>query len=182
MTEYHLQRMDREITDPAEILEVVRMQAFMTIAMARAGVPYLATVNYAFDADRRAFYFHCAPTGKKVDVIEANPTVWCQILEDRGYIDGKCDWAYRSVQFPGTARFTSDPDERRRALHVIIDKLERDPEAKRRLLAEANLDEVRVCRIDAGPFTGKKNLGPDAARRSARKPRARSTRLPRAQR
>lgn len=179
--EYHIQRTDREITDAAEIDEIVRTQGFLTIGMSRGDTPYLVSVNYAHDPDRRAFYFHCSPTGKKVDVLEANPKVWCQILEDNGYIEGKCDWAYRTVMFPGTVRFVSHAGEKRRALHLLIDRLERNPGAKKRLLADIDLDALRVGRIDAGPFTGKKNLGPGRRRRRAR-PRTRAGRRPRAQR
>lgn len=162
MPEYHVLRRDREIVDPDEIMDIVRRQAVLTIGMARDGVPYLVTVNYAYDASRKAFYFHSARAGKKVDYLEANPSVWCQILEDRGYLTGRCDWSYRSVHFPGTARFVRDADEARHALSLLLDKLEPDPGVRQRLLGEADLGEVAVCRIDPGPFTGKENPGPAA--------------------
>src|SRR3989304_3428576 len=111
MPEYHVLRKDREIVVPDEIMDIVRRQAILTIGMAWEGVPYLVTVNYAYDARRKAFYFHSARAGKKVDYLEANPSVWCQILEDRGYIAGTCDWSYRSVHFPGTAQFVRDAEE-----------------------------------------------------------------------
>ena len=60
MTEYHLRRSEKEITDPAEILDVIAAGKHMTLAMCRESEPYLATVNYGYDSDEEAFYFHCA--------------------------------------------------------------------------------------------------------------------------
>ncbi len=51
------------------------------------GDKYLASVSYGFDAAEDCFYFHCAPEGKKIDFLRANPLVWGQVLADDGRLD-----------------------------------------------------------------------------------------------
>lgn len=155
-TAYHLRRTERAITDPAELLEIIQGQKHMTLALCRDNEPYLATVNYGYDAEEGCFYFHCAAEGRKVDYLRANPTVWGQVLEDRGYLPGQCDYAYRTVQFRGHAEFVEDLDEKRRALALMIDQLEPDPEpVKARLLVEGRVRKVGIVRVRVLEMTGK---------------------------
>ena len=108
MTDYHFHHPEKMFTDRAELLEIIAGQRLMTLAMAEDGQPYLITVNYGFDAEANCFYFHCAPEGKKLDYLRANPNVWGQVIENRGYVTGKCDHAYRSVHFAGQVDFLED--------------------------------------------------------------------------
>ena len=108
MTDYHFHHPEKMFTDRAELLEIIAGQRLMTLAMVKDGQPYLITVNYGFDAEANCFYFHCAPEGKKLDYLRANPNVWGQVIENRGYVTGKCDHAYRSVHFAGQVDFLED--------------------------------------------------------------------------
>jgi hypothetical protein len=58
MTDYHFHHPEKMFTDRAELLEIIRGQRLMTLAMAKNGQPYLITVNYGFDAEQGCFYFH----------------------------------------------------------------------------------------------------------------------------
>ena len=49
-------------------------------------------------------------------MLRANPRVWGQVIEDRGYLPGQCAHAYRSVMFEARAEFVTDLQEKRRAL------------------------------------------------------------------
>ncbi|HOG47301.1 MAG TPA: pyridoxamine 5'-phosphate oxidase family protein [Anaerolineae bacterium] len=153
---YHLRRKEQAISDPGELLEIIQGQRCMTLALCRDGEPYLATVSHGYDAAARCFYFHCARRGKKIDYLEANPIVWGQVLEDRGYLTGQCDHAYRTVQFRGRAELVEDLEEKRRALTLMIERLEPDPEPlKQRLLVEARLRGVCIVRVRVLEMTGK---------------------------
>lgn len=158
MSEYHPRRPEKMISRQEELFEIIRGQKFMTLALCRDTEPYLVTVNYAFDPAENCFYFHCSPSGKKVDYLRANPKVWGQILEDRGYLHGACNHAYRTVQFNGYARFLENPEEKRRALCLMIEQLESDPlPVKKRFIEGSNLQNVAVCRVQVENMSGKKN-------------------------
>jgi nitroimidazol reductase NimA-like FMN-containing flavoprotein (pyridoxamine 5'-phosphate oxidase superfamily) len=159
MTEpYHLRRSEKEMTDPGEIRAVIDEAEHMTLAMCRGDEPYLATVNYAFDPASDTFYLHCATQGKKLDFLAANPRVWGQILIDDGYVDGECDHAFRTVQFPGVASRIEGSDAKAAALAIMVDQLESEPDdVKKRLIEERDLEDVLILAVKAEGFTGKKN-------------------------
>jgi nitroimidazol reductase NimA-like FMN-containing flavoprotein (pyridoxamine 5'-phosphate oxidase superfamily) len=155
---YHLRRPDQEITDPAELQEIIRAGRYMTIALCREGEPYLVTVSYGYDAEARCFYFHCAPEGKKIDYLRANPIAWGQVLEDRGYQAGACDHAFRSVHFRGRAEFVQDLEAKRGALALMIEQLEPNPEpVRQRLLNEQRVCAAGIVRVQVLEMTGKRS-------------------------
>jgi uncharacterized protein len=111
---YHLRRIERDMPDRADQLAVLRTQKFLSLAMARDNQPYLVSLNYAFSEPENCFYVHSAPEGRKIDILRVNPHVWGQVIEDRGYVSGKCSHAYRSVMFEARAEFPTDLGEKRR--------------------------------------------------------------------
>ena len=158
MQVYHLRRSEKAITDPAEMWAIIAEQKFVTLALCQDNVPYLATVNYGYDQAASCLYFHCAGEGKKIDYLRANPVVWGQIVEDNGYRDGKCDHAFRSVQLQGRVTFVEDIEEKRRALSLMIDRLESDPEAvKARLVTAKAVEKVMIGQVHIEAMTGKAN-------------------------
>ena len=163
MTTYHQRRPKKTITDEREMIEIITGQKVMTLAMARGDEPYLVTVNYGFDEVQRCCYFHCSRVGKKADFLRANPVVWGQVTEDRGYIAGACDHAFRTVQFRGRVEFLEGDEEKRRALAVMVEHLEPDPEpVKQRLITPESLERVAVGRVQIEEMTAKRNPAKDA--------------------
>lgn len=157
MEKYHNRRPEKAIKDHQEILQVIREQKFLTFALCKDNEPYIVTVNYAYDEAQNCFYFHAAKVGKKLDYLQANPVVWGQILEDQGYLQGECNHAYRTVQFKGVAELVTTLDEQRKALHMMIDRLEDSPEPMKKQFIEENaFKNVAIYRITVEGFTGKK--------------------------
>ena len=158
MQPYHLRRSEKAIEDEEEILAIIAAAEHLTLALARGDEPYLVTLNYGYDPGERCFYFHCATEGKKLDVLAENPRVWGQILIDDGYVDGECDHAFRTVQFPGVASRIEARDAKAKALALMVDQLESEPdEVKKRLIEERDLTDVLIVAVRAEGFTGKKN-------------------------
>lgn len=157
MEKYHNRRPEKVINDQTEMLAIIREQKFLTFALAKDNEPYIVTVNYAYDEAANCFYFHAAKAGKKIDYLNANPTVWGQILEDQGYLQGECNHAYRTVQFKGQAELITNLEEQRHALHMMIDRLEATPEPmKKQFIEESAFKNVAIYRIKVEGFSGKK--------------------------
>jgi len=153
---YHIRRKEREIHDRSEHLSILSMAKFMTIAMSKGDEPYLVTVNHVCDPESKSIYFHCAKAGKKVDFLKQNPRVCGEAIEDRGYVEGACDYDYRSVHFYGKASEVTHIEEKRHALELMIEKLEKDPdEAKKEFIDQSSLVKVMIYRIDVESMTGK---------------------------
>lgn len=162
MERYHLRRSDKAIDESEELKRILKSQKYVTLALCKGNEPYLVTMNHGYDETQNCLYFHCASKGKKLDILNANPRVWGQALEDLGYRDGLCDHGYRTVQFQGTAEFVTDMDEKRRALEVMIDQLETDPgPVKARTLEPARVQAVGILRVRLGAMTGKQAIKPE---------------------
>lgn len=157
MKTWHTRHPDKAITDPAEIARIVAGQKFLTLALCAENRPYLVTLSHAYDAERKCFYFHCSPTGRKLDLVRANPQVYGQVLEDGGYVAGECEHRYRTAQFEGRAEVVVDPDEKLHALRLLIERLEPAPEpVKARSLKPERLNGVAVLRVTVTGWSGKK--------------------------
>lgn len=153
---YHMRRTEREITDREEMARLLAELPHITVAMSKGGVPYLVTVNHAYDRRTNRLYFHCARSGKKIDFIRANPRVMGQVIEDRGYVKDECDYDYRTVHFEGTASEVTSSREKMRALSLLIAKFEQDTKEAREKFIKANsLDRAAVYRIDVESMTAK---------------------------
>lgn len=157
MNKYHNRRPEKVINDQNEIMEVIDQGQFFTFALCKDNEPYIVTVNYAYDRGNNCFYFHASQVGKKIDYLNTNPTVWGQILEDQGYLQGECNHAYRTVQFKGLAQLVTSLDEQRKALHMMIDRYEDNPEPmKKKFIDESAFKNVAIYRINVQGFSGKK--------------------------
>ncbi|MEM2839884.1 MAG: pyridoxamine 5'-phosphate oxidase family protein [Thermoplasmata archaeon] len=143
-------------------MDIVKRQKLLTIAMCRDGEPYLITADYGFDDKDNCFYIHCAKRGKKIDFLRANPRVWGTIVEDLGYVQGECEHHYRSVHFEGKAELVTDLEQKRKALELMIDFLEDDPEkGKREFITKTKFLNTMIIKIRASRFTGKSNAPRD---------------------
>ena len=167
---YHMRRQEKAIKSRKRMLDLIEQQQHMTIAMCKGSKPYLVTINHSFDKEGMCLYFHCARKGKKVDFLKANPRVWGQVMKDDGYIEGECDYAYKTVMFSGTTEFVTDLEEKRRALDLMIDKLEKeDPVGRKaRSLTKEKLEKTLICRIRVLGLSGKERLRSDYNQRKRR--------------
>jgi hypothetical protein len=162
MARYHLRRSEKTMDDPIEMEQVLASIRIMTVACCQGSEPYIFTVDFAWDRQARELWFHCATEGRKMKILQPNPRVCITVVEDRGYIDGECDHAYRSLVLEGKASVVTDLSEKRRALELLARKHERQPEV---ILARfADNDEavrkVGIVRVSVGSVSGKQGPAP----------------------
>jgi nitroimidazol reductase NimA-like FMN-containing flavoprotein (pyridoxamine 5'-phosphate oxidase superfamily) len=156
---YHLRRSEKELSDPREIEDILRDVRIMTVACSLRDEPYLFTVDFAWDPQLRELWFHCATEGRKMNVLHANPRVCVTVVEDRGYIHGECDHAYRSLIIEGKAHIVADLSEKRRGLELLTHKHETDPEAILARFAgnDEALEKVGIVRVSVETISGKQS-------------------------
>lgn len=91
-------------------------------------LPYVVPLNFGFAPAQGSlpdrFYFHCAPAGRKLDLIRACNRVCVQLDCDHELVvaDQSCGWGmrYASVVAEGIASLVSDAAERRRGLDALM--------------------------------------------------------------
>jgi len=152
-----MRRTDHEITDESERLALLRAGKYVSIAMCRGGEPYIVTLNYGYDADANALYFHCAHEGCKINFITDNPAVCATVIEDRGYLAGQCAHPYRSLVLRGAMHVVLDLAEKKHGLRVLLNHLEDDPDAlqTRHFPDDTAYERVGVLRLDIREISGK---------------------------
>ena len=157
---FHMRRKDKQITDMEKMKGILESTKFVTIAMCMDSSPYLVTLSHGFDRKRNCIYFHCAKEGKKIEFLKANNKVWGQALNDLGYVSGKCNHLFETVQFSGTVTFLETLEEKREAIRCLIKHLEKNPEQAIAKIKDERLADTMFGRIDIEFMTGKQPENP----------------------
>jgi len=157
MTKYHMNRKEQEIAEPSVLLEIIKQGKYAVISLCRDNEPYLVALNYGYDKNRNALYFHCSQKGLKLDFITYNPGVCATVIEDKGYQMGECSHAYRSVVFWGKMHIIKDLPEKKHAIDVLLNHLEDDPDLVKEKFVKSDeaFEEVGILRLDITEMTGK---------------------------
>lgn len=156
LVKYHMRRKEKEITDDREILKIIKNGKFTSISMSKENEPYIITLSYGYDQVKKAFYFHCAAEGQKIDFIKSNPYVCGTIIEDNGYEDG-CGQAFRSIVYRGNIRVIKDIEEKKHGFEIIIDHLEKIPGETKKNLLKSDDEYIKpaILRLDITEITCK---------------------------
>ncbi|WP_455392792.1 pyridoxamine 5'-phosphate oxidase family protein [[Eubacterium] cellulosolvens] len=158
MPKYHMRKSEREITDPQEILDIIRHGKFITIAMCRANEPYIVTLSYGFAEPKNSLYFHAATEGLKLEILRTNPEVCATVIEDLGYVETECEQHYKSAVIHGKMYMVAELAEKKYGLDILLNHLEKEPEPikKRNVQDDSKYSKVTILRLDITEVTGKK--------------------------
>jgi len=157
-----MRKHEKQITDPAALEDVLARAQFCRIAMCDGDVPYVVPVCFGYEPG--ALYFHCAPEGRKLDILRANPKVCFQADVDAKVIvkDEACACTahYTCVIGTGTAAIVEDVDGKRHALDVLMRHYTDSGGGHE--YPENALGKTAVVRIDVTELVGKQSPAPSA--------------------
>lgn len=150
-----MRKKEKEINDPAEIEQVIKQARVCRIGFVDGNEPYVVPVCFGYE--KNTFYFHCAPEGRKIDLIKKNNQVCVEIEADVEIINAEnpCGWSikYRSVIGVGRAYILEDEEDKNRGLTVLMRQFgEKEPD-----MEFEKADRVAVVRIDIEHIAGKKS-------------------------
>ncbi len=151
-------RKDKEITDPEEIADIMEQAEVCRLAMVDDGMPYLVPLCFGFSGN--ALYLHSSERGKKIEILTKNAAVCFEMDVDTVVKPGEtaCKWGmgFRSVIGFGRAVFLEDPEDKRRALDIIMAHYASRHEFGKFTYSDAALSATTMIRIDIESMTGKK--------------------------
>lgn len=105
-----------------EIEEIIRRAQVCRLALCERDHPYVVPLCFGYEAG--SLYFHCAPRGRKLEILENNRNVCFEMDVDHELVPGEasCTWGfrYRSVVGFGKASCVRDPELKREALRIIM--------------------------------------------------------------
>jgi len=150
-------RREREITDPAKILEILDKGMIVHVAMVDGDEPYVVPMNYGYTMEdgKLTLYLHGARWGRKLDVMRANPKVFfsieCDVHPFEGDIACRYGTAYASIMGRGLAEITEDVEEKKKGLSVIM----KTQTGKDFTFDDKMVSIVSVIKIDVSGYTAK---------------------------
>ncbi|MCU0362220.1 MAG: pyridoxamine 5'-phosphate oxidase family protein [Bacteroidales bacterium] len=97
-----MRRSDREVRDITEIEDIISKADVCRLAFASGDIPYIVTMNFGYTGgEKPVLWFHCAPEGRKLDMMKLNNYVCFAIDTDHKLYGGEkgCDWgmSFRSI-------------------------------------------------------------------------------------
>lgn len=113
-----------EITDKAEIEEILKTVEICHIAVVDEGMPYVFPMNFGYE--NNIIYIHSAPTGRKIDIFKKNNIVSVSMEKDSvlniRHKEVACSYSmkFRSIIIFGKVIFIEDFDEKVKALNLIM--------------------------------------------------------------
>jgi len=150
-----MRRKEKEITDSAEIEQIIKQARVCRLGLVDGSEPYVVPVCFGYE--KNAFYFHCAPEGRKIELIKKNSQVCVEIDADVEVTvaENPCGWStkYRSVIGVGRAHILENEEDKIRGLAVLM----RQFGEKRSDIKFEKADRTAVVRIDIENITGKKS-------------------------
>lgn len=142
------------------------------LALSQDGQPYIVPLNFLYQDGQIAF--HCALTGKKLDIIAQNPRCCLEVDEFQGEVsyhyDALCHLDYDSVLAVGTARIEDEPAAKLRffaGLHAKYKEIYRKPVAEGGLTFDTSyprFDTTCCVVIDVDELTGRRERTVDGER------------------
>lgn len=149
-----MRRTDREITDPDEIMDIIRASQVCRVAMSCEDGPYV--VPMSFGLGDGCLYLHSAVEGKKLGALKQDPRVCVEFEASAELLpsDNPCNigFRYRSALVYGKADFVTDRAEKQRGLDIIVAQYAQGMAS----VPDSALDGVTVVRVDITRMTGKK--------------------------
>ncbi len=152
-----MRRNDREITDFAVMESVFNEADVCRVAFADNSIPYIVTLNYGFLLGKKnVLYFHCAPEGRKINMLRKNGYVCFTLDTDHKLFEGKkaCGWGmtFKSVVGYGSISIVEDPAERIEALDLIMNHYGGDGNYE---YDEKQMTKTMILRLDISEMSGK---------------------------
>ena len=158
---YHPKRVRNEIIDTNEIENLIKQGNHITLALCDNNIPYIVTMSYGYDDNKKYLYFHCANKGDKLDYIKKNGNVIGTIIKDNGYLKTKCDHDYESVIIRGKIFIVESLEEKKHGLQILLNHLEEDPRPifERNIENDESYRKVTILRLEIESVIGKKYIG-----------------------
>jgi hypothetical protein len=152
-----MRRKEREIADPEAVDAIINRCDVCRIALADGNLPYIVAMNFGYRrGEPSVIYFHCANSGKKLDIISRNNNTCFQFDTDHNMVSGAraCDFTmkYSSVVGFGKITVVNSPAEREDGLNIIMKQY---TGSDNHTFNPGTMDRTTILRVDISEITGK---------------------------
>ncbi len=152
-----MRRKDRQISDMTDIESIISQSDVCRVAFADMNIPYIVTMNFGYcGGESPCLYFHCAPGGRKLEMIAKNNYVCFEMDTGHKLYGGEkgCDWGmnFSSVVGYGKISVISDKALKINGLNTIMSQYS---DRKDFSYDENILESTTILKLDIEEITGK---------------------------
>jgi nitroimidazol reductase NimA-like FMN-containing flavoprotein (pyridoxamine 5'-phosphate oxidase superfamily) len=150
-----MRRKEKEITEKSEIEAIIHKSMVCRIALSDDNTPYI--VPLCFGYQNNTIYVHGSLKGKKIDILQKNQSICFEFDIDTEIVkaESDCKWGmkYKSVIGIGKALILKKPDDKQKALSIIMNQYsDRPPQ-----FSEKAINGTTVIKIEIKSMTGKQS-------------------------
>ena len=150
-----MRRKDKLIEDKKIIKKILTNSKICRIGLFDKNHPYIVPMNYGYSND--SLYFHCAPDGKKIDLIKRNNKVCFEIEHSHEIVkkEVSCNWTtkYLSVIGYGAIEIIYDTDEKKNGLNIIM----KHHGKKENIYDDKLVNKVVILKLNISSLTAKQS-------------------------
>jgi nitroimidazol reductase NimA-like FMN-containing flavoprotein (pyridoxamine 5'-phosphate oxidase superfamily) len=153
-----MRKKEREIKNMVEIESIIQDADVCRIALTDGNTPYIVPMNFGYTGgNERRIFFHCAPEGRKLEMIRKNNYTCFEMDVAHKVIKGRkaCDFTmkYRSVIGYGYISEIDGLQEKMKGLDCIMSHYSND---KIFTYNQETLEKTTVLCLEISQITGKK--------------------------
>ena len=152
-----IRRQDRLLSNEG-VLSLLRTGEYGVLSMIDnredKEMAYGVPVNFAWDG-KESVYIHCAPEGRKLRCLGKNACVSFCVVGKTKVIPDKFTTAYQSIILECQAETGLAEDERRKALHLILEKYSPDHVETGKKYVERSFGRTNVIKLNIIRWSGK---------------------------
>lgn len=149
-----IRRQDR-LLDEARAREILASAHYGYLSMIDLdGKPYGVPINFVWDGDD-AIYFHCAPEGKKIEILECHDRVSFCVVGNVNLLPSQFTTEYESIILDCEVTIPTYDEERLYALELILKKFSPNDFDLGMKYAQKSLPRTCIVRLDIISWSGK---------------------------
>lgn len=121
-----MRRKDREITNPEQIMDILKTHNLLRLGLCKNNQPYIVPMNFGFaqKQGKLYLYMHGAGQGKKIDYIQANPNVCFEMDQNHQIVQDASpqNWTahYTSIVGFGKIKILTQAEEKLAGLSALM--------------------------------------------------------------
>ena len=152
-----MRRKEKAMTQE-ETLEVLANAEYGVLStISEDNTPYGTPMNFVYLDG--AIYFHCAVEGHRLENIAGNHSVCFNAVDSVKLMPEAFNTQYRSATVFGTIHVVEDPEEKRKGITAIVEKLSSDYHDAGMKYIDSAFDNLHVLKLEIEHMTGKATRG-----------------------
>lgn len=155
-----MRRKDREIKAKIDIESIIIKADVCRLALVDGNIPYIVAMNFGYKpGNPDCLYFHCAPEGRKIDIIRRNNFVCFQMDIDHELVlaNKACGYSmkFKSVVGYGKMFEVEDKNEKIEALNYIMNQYTGKNNFE---YEDKMLNVTKILRLEISEISGKQKI------------------------